>query len=225
MLPGVRSIILFPLWDSSRDRLFAYNIVWTTDQNRLFQREDFAYLASFCNSITSELSRLNTLAADRAKANFISSTSHEPLHGVLASPELLKALTKDTTSIDIINTIETCGSTLLDTMENLLTFAKINDITVTQQQKKASAKLPSWDRSPPQPLKDLNAEVDLGLLLEEVMNANISGHQFRKSLEVHSFHNVGPIGTTADLTGPEDSVTVICDIDPQISLASKRGEA
>jgi hypothetical protein len=77
MLPGVRSIILFPLWDSSRDRLFAYNIAWTTDKHRVFQREDFAYLASFCNSITSELSRLDTLAADQAKANFISSISHE----------------------------------------------------------------------------------------------------------------------------------------------------
>lgn len=36
MLPGVRSIILFPLWNSSRDRLFAYNITWTTDINRAF---------------------------------------------------------------------------------------------------------------------------------------------------------------------------------------------
>jgi signal transduction histidine kinase len=150
MLPGVRFIILFPLWDSSCDRLFAYNIAWTTDKHRVFQREDFAYLASFCNSITSELSRLDTLAADRAKANFISSISHElrsPLHGVLASAELLKALTKDTTSIDIINTIETCGSTLLDTMENLLIFAKINDITVTQQQRKSTTNLLSWEQS------------------------------------------------------------------------------
>lgn len=220
MLPGVRSIILFPLWDSSRDRLFAYNIAWTTDRTRVFQREDFAYLASFCNSITSELSRLDTLAADRAKANFISSISHElrsPLHGVLGSAELLKALTTDTTSLDIINTIETCGSTLLDTMENLLTFAKINDITVTQQQKKSTAKLPSWEQSQPQPLKSLTSEIDLGLLVEEVMNAHISGHQFRSSLEVHSLHSIRPTAITSDLTNPEDSVTVVCDIDAQMN--------
>ncbi len=220
MLPGVRSIILFPLWNSSRDRLLAYNIAWTTDRNRVFQREDFAYLASFCNSITSEWSRINTLAADRAKASFISSISHElrsPLHGVLASAELLKALTKDTMSIDMINTIETCGSTLLDTMENLLTFAKINDITVTQQQKRSSAQLPLWEQSPPQPLKGFIAEVDLGFLLEDVMNANISGHQFRKSLETHSLHNVRPVGVSSDLNNLEDSVTVICDVDHDVN--------
>jgi signal transduction histidine kinase len=223
MLPGVRSIILFPLWDSSRDRLFAYNIAWTTDRNRVFQREDFAYLASFCNSITSELSRLDTLAADRAKANFISSISHElrsPLHGVLASAELLKALTKDTTSIDIINTIEACGSTLLDTMENLLTFTKINDITVTQQQTKSSVKPPSSAQNPSQHPEGLTSEIDLGLVVEEVMNANISGHQFRNSLELHSSHNFRPLGTTG-----EDSVTVMCDIDPQMNwmFATQKG--
>jgi signal transduction histidine kinase len=219
MLPGVRSIILFPLWDSSRNRLVAYNMAWTTDRNRVFQREVFAYLASFCNSITSELSRLDTLAADRAKAKFISSISHElrsPLHGVLASAELLKSLSKETTSIDIINTIQTCGSTLLDTMENLLTFTKINEITVTQQQK-FSANLPSWEHTEPQPLKGLIVDVDLGLLLEEVMNANISGHQFRKALDTDSSNNIRHIGVAGGLINAEDSVTVICDIDPELN--------
>jgi hypothetical protein len=144
---------------------------------------------------------------------------------VLASAELLKALTKDKTSIDIINTIETCGSTLLDTMENLLIFAKINDITVTQQQRKSTANLPSWEQSSPQTLKDLIAEVDLGLLLEEVMNSSISGHQFRKSLETHSSHNSQSAGIAGDLINQEDSVTVICDIDPQLNwmFATQRG--
>jgi signal transduction histidine kinase len=165
----------------------------------------------------SELSRLDTLAADRAKADFISSISHElrsPLHGVLASAELLKAMTKDTTSLDIINTIETCGSTLLDTMENLLTFAKSNEIALNRQ-KGYSSKHHSMEQSPGQSLTSLNTDVDLGLVVEEVMNANISGHQFRSSLEVHSSHNIRPDAAFASSNQIEDSVTVICDIDCQ----------
>lgn len=218
ILPDVRSIILFPLWHSSRGKLFAYNLAWTTDPNRTFEREDFAYLASFGNSIMAELSRLDTVAADRAKADFISSISHElrsPLHGVLASAELLKALTTDSTSIDIINTIEACGSTLLDTMENLLTFAKINNFTVTQAQRKSTLKTETLASGLPPPLKSLTSEIDLSYLVEEVMNANISGHQFRNAMELHSFHSVRGTTNPAASNQPEDAVTVICDIDSQ----------
>lgn len=79
-----------------------------------------------------KLSRLDTLAADRAKAGFIFSISHElrsPLHRVLASIELLKEVARDITSIEIMYTIET----LLDTMENLLTFAKTDAIPVNSR--------------------------------------------------------------------------------------------
>lgn len=228
VLPNARSIILFPLWNPSRDKLFAYNIAWSCDLNRAFQREDFAYLASFGNSIMAELSRLDTIAADRAKADFISSISHElrsPLHGVLASAELLKALTKDTTSIDIINTIEACGSTLLDTMDNLLTFAKINNFTIAQQQKKLTVKIPALGESPPWPLKSLTSEIDLGFLVEEVMNANIAGHQFRTALEEHSSHSIHH-SVISNQYEPEDSVTVMCDIESQLNwIFSTQGGA
>lgn len=92
----------------------------------------FSFLASFGNSIMPKLSRLDTLAADRAKAGFIFSISHElrsPLHRVLASIELLKEVARDITSIEIMYTIET----LLDTMENLLTFAKTDAIPVNSR--------------------------------------------------------------------------------------------
>lgn len=120
IFPGARKIILFPLTSSSH-RLFAYAIGFTTDAIRVLQREDFAYITSFSNLIMSELSRIDSADADLAKSRFISSISHElrsPLHGMLASAELLKDAITDTTSIDIIDTIEACGSTLLDTLDN-----------------------------------------------------------------------------------------------------------
>ena len=116
VMPGARSVVLFPLWDSSRDRWFALSVAWTTSPTRILQVEELVYLASFGNSVLAELSRLDTLAADRAKADFISSISHElrsPLHGVLASAELLRELCVDPTQNHLVHTIEVCGSTLL----------------------------------------------------------------------------------------------------------------
>jgi signal transduction histidine kinase len=70
----------------------------------------------------SEKSRLDALTADRAKADFISSVSHEirsPLHGVLASAEALQETSTDPMQDDMIRTILVCGEALLDTMDQM----------------------------------------------------------------------------------------------------------
>jgi hypothetical protein len=120
IFPKARKIILFPLASTSNN-LFAYAIGYTTDTTRVLQREDFTYITSFSNLIMAELSRIDTANADLAKSQFISSISHElrsPLHGMLASAELLKEAINDSTLVNIIDTIEACGSTLLDTLDN-----------------------------------------------------------------------------------------------------------
>ncbi|KFY90738.1 hypothetical protein V500_04985, partial [Pseudogymnoascus sp. VKM F-4518 (FW-2643)] len=67
MLPGARSVVLFPLWDSHRERWFAGSFAWTTQSTRVLTRaEDLSYLAAFGNSIMAEVARLDTIAADRA---------------------------------------------------------------------------------------------------------------------------------------------------------------
>ena len=70
----------------------------------------------------SEKSRLDALTADRAKADFISSVSHElrsPLHGVLASAEALQETSTGSMQDDMIRTITICGEVLLDTMDQM----------------------------------------------------------------------------------------------------------
>jgi signal transduction histidine kinase len=93
MLPGARSVVLFPLWDSHRERWFAGSFAWTTRSTRVLTRtEDLSYLVAFGNSIMADVARLDVIAVDRAKSDFISSISHElrsPLHGILASVEFL----------------------------------------------------------------------------------------------------------------------------------------
>ena len=120
--PDARSVIFFPLWDPQRDQWFAGSIAWTSDPTRIIQSADVTYLAAFGSCIMSEKSRLDALTADRAKADFISSVSHElrsPLHGVLASAEALQETSTGAIQDDMIRTIAICGEVLLDTMDQM----------------------------------------------------------------------------------------------------------
>ena len=86
-------------------------------------------MTAFCNSVMAEVSRLATMAADKQKGDFIGSISHElrsPLHGILASAEFLRDTACDNFQSSLIGTIESCGRTLLDTINHVLDFSKIN---------------------------------------------------------------------------------------------------
>lgn len=75
------------------------------------------------------VSRLASIAADRQKGDFIGSISHEfrsPLHGILASAEFLSEIEADAFQSRLVDTILSCGRTLLDTINHILDFSKIN---------------------------------------------------------------------------------------------------
>lgn len=121
--PRSKSLVMFPLWDSHRDRWFASAIVWSSDPMRVFTNEqELSYLAAFSNSVMAEVARLDTKLADAAKADFISSISHElrsPLHGILGMTDLLKDTDIDNQQVSHVATIETCGKTLLETINHV----------------------------------------------------------------------------------------------------------
>lgn len=123
VFPKARSLVLYPLWDSHRDRWFASAFIWSSDPLRVFTNEqDLSYLAAFSNSAMAEVARLDTKLADSAKADFISSISHElrsPLHGILGMTDLLKDSEVDSQQASHIATIETCGKTLLETINHV----------------------------------------------------------------------------------------------------------
>jgi hypothetical protein len=123
--PQARSLVLYPLWDSHRDRWFASVIIWSSDPWRVFTREqELSFLAAFSNTAMAEVARLDTKLADAAKADFISSISHElrsPLHGILGMTDLLKSSQIDSQQSNQVETIETCGQTLLETINHVST--------------------------------------------------------------------------------------------------------
>jgi signal transduction histidine kinase len=187
MLPGARSVAFVPLWDSHRERWFAGSFAWTVQQTTrvLTRTEDLNYLAAFGNSIMAEVARLDAVGADRAKSDFISSISHElrsPLHGILASVEFLRDTAVDLFQHSMIDTIERCGRTLLDTIQHVLDFAKINYFTMPKwsgREKRGPGERPRGQ--PRSGMPSLSVDIDLSLVTEDVIESVFAGHEFQRN--------------------------------------------
>ena len=85
--PGVRQLIFSGLWDASSSRWFAGGFAWTTSSRQIFSREtELTYFMASGNNIMAEVSRLASIAADRQKADFIGSISHEFRSPLVSEP-------------------------------------------------------------------------------------------------------------------------------------------
>ncbi|KAG9189069.1 hypothetical protein G6011_05937 [Alternaria panax] len=190
VFPTARSLILYPLWDPHRERWFATAIIWSSEPKRIFTTEqELSYLAAFSNFVMAEVARLDTKLADAAKADFISSISHElrsPLHGILGMTDLLKDSSLDDQQMSHLATIETCGKTLLETINHVLDFAKINNLTrgVSKRQKKRtqSAKhMISPGQAHTNDIMTLINDVDMSILTEDVVESVFAGYTYAKT--------------------------------------------
>ena len=197
--PGAHSIIFFPL-PGAGDRWYAGCFGWTFDAKRALQTEEITYFAAFSNSIMSEIFRLEAVVMDRAKSDFISSISHElrsPLHGILASAELLHACSSGPDQDSLIQMVDTCGRTLLDTMNHLFDYAKITNAS------RSGSGTSSKDSSLPMSAR---STLDLSELVEEVVEAVYTGHKFARRSSISS----------PNVSGVQDAqqpVSVILDIE------------
>lgn len=121
-IPEAKSALFLPLWDWEKSRWLAGTLVWTRDSHRVLGMDELHYFKVFGDSIISEVSRIHWTATEKSKFDFISSISHElrsPLHGILASAELLHTTALQPAQWEIVKMIETSGLTLLDTTGHL----------------------------------------------------------------------------------------------------------
>ncbi|KAK3374679.1 hypothetical protein B0H63DRAFT_512765 [Podospora didyma] len=166
---GAKYVIFLPLWHFQRECWYAATLGWVSDSTRAIDVADINLVSAFGNSVMAEVSRLEALAASRAKSNFVSSISHElrsPLHGIMASSELLREGITDPSLLSALDMLDSCGTTLLDTFNNLLDHA-----IVTNAGKGATTP----------PVNDL---ADLGGLVEDVVEAVKFSH-----LSENAFHS------------------------------------
>ncbi|KAF1998533.1 sensor histidine kinase-like protein/response regulator [Amniculicola lignicola CBS 123094] len=199
VLPNVRSLIFLPLWDPSSERWIAGAFIWTTAAGRLMSPEnELPYLKAFGNTITSEVARTTAQKSDRAKTTFIASISHElrsPLHGILGSVEFLHDTVASAYQESLVSSIETCGRTLLDTIDHVLDYAKINKLRSANAKKSSRKKRHPAENS----ILGVTTDFNLAQLVEEVCDTVCAGHTFRKTHNSHSsaLHDQAESGTSS----------------------------
>ncbi|KAK0702140.1 hypothetical protein B0H67DRAFT_457048, partial [Lasiosphaeris hirsuta] len=172
VIPDAKYIIFLPLWHFQRECWYAATLGWVTDLTRAIDVADISLVSAFGNSVMAEVSRMEALDASRAKSSFVSSISHElrsPLHGILASSELIREGISDPSLLSTLDMLDSCGKTLLDTFNNLLDHAiAIKDRKGTRT-----------------PISKLQV-VDLAELVEDVVEAvhfsHLSENAFQSSL-------------------------------------------
>lgn len=181
VVPGSRSVAWFPLWDSALERWYAGTLIWSMSATRpLDPHEDITYLATFGNSIMTEIARMNAAVKSQMKENFLSSISHElrsPLHGILASVELLEETELDNLQKDMVETVRSCGTTLLETIDHVLEFSRIKKAiksTENRKRERTRSRLRGRYRD-----SDDGAVSNIKSLTEEVVDSVLASRSFR----------------------------------------------
>lgn len=154
-------------------------------------------------------------------------TARSPLHGILGSVEFLHETAVSAYQAGLFTSIETCGKTLLDTIDHVLDYAKINKLRKGNSTRKRGhhPKSGGHRRETVGSIVGLTADFDLAALVEEVVDAVAAGHAFRRTHHgtVHDHQASGgglAIAPTADASlgvrGPQ-----LPDVDPVVILDIK----
>ncbi|KAF2229088.1 hypothetical protein EV356DRAFT_496525 [Viridothelium virens] len=212
VFPNARSVLAFPLWDSHRSRWYAGGVAWTRTPTRVFSvKSELSYLRAFGATIMAEVAKIDAQQANRVKTDVLGSISHElrsPLHGILGGVELLQETSIDVFQDSTVHTIERCSMTLLDTINHLLDYAKVNNI---MRASKTRRQTPRRDGdSQASNMMDRNStavawDVDIGSIIEEVVESVFAGHEFEASSN--------SLDTQADLMSPDPTVR---DLDTEV---------
>ncbi|KAF4983940.1 hypothetical protein FZEAL_765 [Fusarium zealandicum] len=253
LFPGARSVAFVPLWDSHRQRWFSGCFVYTMTPTRIFTvRGELSYLTAFGAVIMADIAMMESTIVSTATTSLLSSLSHElrsPLHGIVLCAELLRDTSLDVFQGDVLRSLEVCGRTLLDTINHLLDWTKINNFMKSPQERKGSPRRPSSRglrsgrrTAVTDGMMHLASDIDLDMLVEEVVECVHAGHTYQQQSmlrldDQESFEdfNVHPhtrldarnAAENASANGVKPSsvrlgpnrVVVILDIDPTVDWA------
>ncbi|EXJ66842.1 uncharacterized protein A1O5_10037 [Cladophialophora psammophila CBS 110553] len=207
--PCAGQVLFTPLWDATTGS-FAYAcFVATALETRPFNSSiELPFLNSFCSTLMGECSRLDTMIADKQKSDFVGTISHEmrsPLHGLLASVEFLAETDLSGFQRSLISTIDSCGRTLLDTINHVLDFSKINSF---QKHWQASNKKHTHGSRRTNFLGPENSSktishgapallqllgvIDVSAVLEEVVDGLVLGYTYTSGLDLTDMPREAP---------------------------------
>ncbi|KAE8328475.1 hypothetical protein BDV39DRAFT_174057 [Aspergillus sergii] len=221
--PNATQVLFVPLWNAANSQWFSGCFCWNTVETRVFNSSvELSSVLGFGSSIMAEYSRVESLISDRQKGDFIGSISHElrsPLHGILAAAEFLSGTKLDDFQGSLLETIDACGRTLLDTMNQVLDYSKIVSLEKSWRQIKRDKTVPSDYRALDRLSAHLDTYVstDLALLTEEVVEGVCLGHAYGQKSTISSDQPivVSPMedsGDKSSLSHPRPEVDVVVNI-------------
>ncbi|RKF60728.1 putative two-component sensor protein histidine protein kinase [Erysiphe neolycopersici] len=239
--PGVHQLVFIPLWDAGRSRWFGGCFTWSKDPTRILSKQmELTFLTAFTNSIMAEWARIDTEIADKKKSDFIGSISHElrsPLHGILASVEFLEEVLTGWEK-QLVETIESCGRTLLDTINHILDYSKINHFESHWRRSKRAkyrAGVPITTEKSNFSMLSLFQDIDVSVICEEVVDSVYAGHVFQ-NITAQSFDQISdtqgkmsnawhPLTYSENIKKSQNlhnDVVVVLDIDPKNYLITSQ---
>ena len=183
--PTARSVAFVPVWDSKRERWFAGGFVYTSTRTRIFTlRDELSFFTAFSKLIAAEVHTLDALRANKAKSDILGSLSHElrsPLHGIILGSELLNDTRLSVFQANATHTIETCSRTLLDTVDHLLEYSKVNTYGAQRrlETKATSPQMRKKERLVHFSNKTLYSNTSVDVLVEEVADSIFAGFNFQ----------------------------------------------
>ncbi|KAH6651970.1 hypothetical protein BKA67DRAFT_537820 [Truncatella angustata] len=185
IFPDACSIAFVPLWESRKERWFAGSILWSNKHTQSFKsRDELSYLRAFGSTIMAEIASIDSSIAEKATSDLLGSLSHElrsPLHGVIAAVELLQDTDIDAFQGNLVHTMESCGRTLLDSIDHLLDYTKINRLMKQPRRHPDPQTIPSDHyKSFQSQMTNVSSTVELASLAEETVESIFAGHNFHK---------------------------------------------
>lgn len=242
LLPYAKSVITLPLWDSHRERWFAAGMAWTKDPTRVFSVPgELSYLRAFGMVIMAEIARMDSEKSEKAKNDVLGSISHElrsPLHGILGGAEILQGTELDAFQGSVVDTVETCSMTLLDTIDHLLDYAKINHfihrpkVMENEQgdRRQVLVRAPG-SYSISSGMMYLSSDIEVDAIVEEVIESVYAGYAFQDAatnrrssgvlgIPLPNVHirsldpdRLGPDGYGTPTAAIQEKVNIILDIE------------
>ncbi|KAF9048592.1 hypothetical protein BJ165DRAFT_1526030 [Panaeolus papilionaceus] len=181
--------------------LCAYNA--NDNTGRFLEGHELSYLRAIGVIILSAVLKRRMILADKAKGLFISNISHElrtPLHGILAAAELLSESPLNHSQLSFLQTVQACGTSLVETVNHVLDFTKLSGNTKTGGVENVI----------------VPTTVDLMQLVEEAVDGCWIGHRARTAITgdsgIGSVYSPPKEDESSALSMPRSQVETIVDI-------------
>ncbi|KAF4972150.1 hypothetical protein FSARC_1225 [Fusarium sarcochroum] len=191
LFPGARSVAFVPAWDSHRQRWFSGCFVYTMTPTRIFTVQgELSYLKAFNAVIMADVAMMESSIVSMATTSLLSSLSHElrsPLHGIVLCAELLSDTALDVFQGDVLRSLEVCGRTLLDTINHLLDWTRINNFVKVPKDQSLNPSMAArrgrqsdQQSSPIDGMMHITSNLDVDMLVEEVVECIYAGHTYQQ---------------------------------------------